>query len=239
MSELLERWLLHYDSIHRGWTPAGIANGVTATNGFAFPRIMGGYNLYRSPVGAAASDPQLIVGASGANASSIETFAWAIAPALSDQRFILRSIGGGGVESAPSSDEVGVAFDILGNPEPLVPNAPHDLSIDQSAAGSFTLTWSYSEHRQGAAPVLFSAFTDGGAGIVDYGISIGDVAYRARGGRYSFVTGPHSHDGEFAFSVRAVTAAGDDDGNVQVVAGLADALAPALPGVVLTEIVEA
>ena len=31
MSDLLEKWLRHYDPIHRGWTPAGIANGAVTT----------------------------------------------------------------------------------------------------------------------------------------------------------------------------------------------------------------
>jgi len=65
MPERFEKEPAHYDPIHRGYTPRGIANGVTATGGWCFPRVLsGGYNLYRGP-SAASIDFSRPVGAAG------------------------------------------------------------------------------------------------------------------------------------------------------------------------------
>ena len=224
MSELLKHWLRHYDSIHRGWTPGGIANGVCATNGFAFPRVAGGYNLYRSMIdGSGAIE---IAGAADAITTSVETFAWAVAGALDNVRFEIRSIGGGGVESASSMILVDVEFDALAQPNALKPNAPRSLSIVQRAAGRFELAWRYVESHQPAAPVVFRIFSDNASGVIDYGNAVGEVTYRKRGGAYSFVTSPHVHGVTVQFAVRAFTASDDHDGNEVSVSQWADALPP-------------
>ena len=44
---LLDKYIAATDSIRRGFTARGIANGLPITRGFSFPRIAGGYNLYR------------------------------------------------------------------------------------------------------------------------------------------------------------------------------------------------
>lgn len=239
MSELFDRWLSHYDTIHRGWTPLGIANGMTATNGFAFPRVMGGYNLYRGPVAGGDSSTVQIVGAAGASATVVETFAWAPAMPLDFERFELRSIGGGGAESTPSTDGIAVQFDSLGQVEPLKPNSPGYLGIEQGAGGSFLLTWRYSQRGQEVAPAGFEVFADNASGIIDFANAAGVLAYRPRQGSYSYITGPHAHGSVQQFSVRAVAFDGTHDGNTLAVAAWADALPPAVPPVLLTEIIEA
>jgi hypothetical protein len=116
MSDLLAKWLTHYDPIHRGWTPAGIANGVCATRGFAFPRVAGGYNLYRATEDDPAFSAAEIVGAAGARTTKIATFDWRPAAADSAYRFAIRSIGGGGVESPVGTPQCLVTFDDAGSP---------------------------------------------------------------------------------------------------------------------------
>lgn len=236
MSSLLTHWLSHYDSIHRGWTPRGIANGVCATNGFAFPRVAGGYNLYRRDNG---SQETVVVGAAGANADRVENFVWAAAGADDDVRFELRSIGGGGVESAASGLKVDVQFDGLAQPNAVKPNSPDGLTIERRAAGRFELTWRYRDRDQEVAPVFFRIFTDNATGVIDYKNPVGEVAYQPRRIAYSFLTVSHSHGTTFQFVVRAVAESGAHDGSTVAVAQWADAVPPVLPQVVLTEIVEA
>ena len=137
MAELLDKWLAHYDSIHRGWTPRGIANGVCATNGFAFPRLAGGYNLYRGAGALENVDTDVPVGAAGAQASQLETFSWRPAAASTTYVHVIRSIGGGGVEIPSGVQAVTVSFDAFGQPEGLKPNAPTSLAVVPQGGGRF------------------------------------------------------------------------------------------------------
>ncbi len=235
MRNLLDRWLIHYDPIHRGWTPGGIANGVCATNGFAFPRVAGGYNLYRREVGEQVIE---IVGAAGANADRIQNFSWAVADALDEVCFELRSIGGGGVESAATGVGVDVEFDSLAQPDALRPNVPQNLAVERRAGGRFEILWQYGERDQEVAPELFRVYTDNASGVIDYKNPIGEVAYIARQRHFTFLTGTHTHGLTLLFAVRAFALGGEHDGNESTAAQWADAIAPALPQVVIAEIVE-
>jgi hypothetical protein len=236
MSEMLDKWLAHYDPIHRGWTPRGVANGVCATNGFAFPRVGGGYNLYRGADGAI--DDGAPVGATGSKAQSITTFAWRRHQASNVYRYALRAIGGGGVESASSASMVTVDFDAAGDPAPLRPNSPGDLVVGPLAGGRIEVSWSYDARGEEASPSAFQVFSDGGSGAFDWETPIGAVAYRARAGRFRLVSGAHGHDCVVAFAVRAVTAAADD-GNEVVKCARARAAEPAPHEAVLIEICDA
>ena len=239
MSQLLDRWLQHYDPIHRGWTPLGIANGLSATNGFAFPRVGGGYNLYRRSVSGEGLGDPVIVGAAGAMAVDVQTFEWTPADANEEVRFELRSIGGGGVESIACADGVTVGFDELGQPMSPKPNAPNSLSIEQSEGGAFVLTWRYAERGQAVSPVEFRVYTDNASGIIDFENEVGSVVYRLRQGEFAFETLGNMHGSVHQFVVRAFAGDGTHDGNVLIATGWSNALPPALPSVVLTEIVEA
>ena len=234
MSEMLDKWLAHYDPIHRGWTVRGIANGVCATNGFAFPRVSGGYNLYRGVNGAI--DFDLPVGAAGAKAKSITTFSWRRHSGPAEYTYALRAIGGGGVESEASAPMVTVGFDAQGELEPLRPNGPVDLAVRAVANGRFEVSWAYERRGEAIAPATFSVFSDGGLGEMDWGTPVGSVAYRIRGGRYCFVSTGYAHDTEVQFGVRAVAANGASDGNETVVTARARAVGPAALEAVLIEL---
>ncbi|UCD28531.1 MAG: hypothetical protein JSV03_15855, partial [Planctomycetota bacterium] len=95
---LLQRWLSHYDPIHRGWTPVGIANGICTTVGYSFPRIRGGYNLRRA-VDRKPEASDLIVGVAGADAQTIHNFSWVTHQASTDYYYRLTAVSGGGVEN--------------------------------------------------------------------------------------------------------------------------------------------
>ncbi|MCB9849126.1 MAG: hypothetical protein H6817_00305 [Phycisphaerales bacterium] len=237
MIEQLEKWLRHYDPIHRGYTPQGIANGVCATRGFAFPRVAGGYNLYRALGEVVATDDAEIVGAASANALAIATFAWRPAAAATAYHFAVTAIGGGGVESAVGAFQVAVAFDDDGLAVAPVPNAPVDLRVTPLADGCFEVAWRYDMRDEAVSPERFDVF--GGAGAVDYETPLGNVTYRARAGWYAFVTEGYAHDAVGCFGVRAVSAAGVDDGNTVIACGRAQAVGPPVHREVFAAVVEA
>ena len=244
MSELLDKWLAHYDSIHRGWTPRGIANGLCATNGFCFPRMAGGYNLYRGTPGLEDVDTNIPVGAAGAKATQIQTFSWRPHAASTGYVFVLRSIGGGGVESA-SSDEapsrpqvVSVPFDEAGLPEGLKPNPPTALCVARAADGRFAVSWDYVPRDEETPPAQFKVFTDNGTGVMDYDTPIGTVPYRPRAGRFEFVTETHAHGAVRTFGVRSVSTDGSTDGNTATVTSWADAEGPPVHTAVQVEVID-
>lgn len=228
-SDLLNKWLRHYDPLHRGHTPGGIANGVCATRGFSFPRVAGGYNLYR----AAAEDVGFlngeIVGAAGANALAIETFTWRRAAADTSYRFGLRAVGGGGVESGFGEGTLLVDFDSAAEPVALRPNGVIDLTVTAKTGGILELRWSYSPVGEEISPAEFRIFSDGGSGEIDLDSPIGAVAYVSRGGRFRFAAGPIAHDVLVRFAVRAVSAGGGISRVDATAEGVSDATAPAAP----------
>jgi len=238
MSDLLDKWLAHYDPLHRGWTPRGIANGVCATNGFAFPRLAGGYNVYRGVGGAENIDMGVPVGTAGANAAQVDTFAWRLPVASTTYAYVIRAIGGGGMESAFGPEAVTVSFDANGEPEGLKPNAPTCLAVRQQARGRFEVSWRYVARGEEAPPVEFRVCGDGGSGAVDWENPLGTVGYLRRGGRFSFTTAEHAHGAVRCLGVRAVSEDGTTDGNTKTISAWADAEAPPANLSVLMELVD-
>lgn len=239
MSDLLSKWLVHYDPIHRGWSPRGIANGLCATSGFAFPRVAGGYNLYRSQADAGDPDYAAPVGAAGASAREIATFSWLPHAANATYVYAVRSIGGGGVESAPSALSKTVPFDDAGDPAALQPNSVTNLAVRAIAAGRFEVSWGYLIEEEDAPPAHFEVYSDHGAGTIDFETPIGAVVYVPRRSRFSFVTGSHEHGAVLTFAVRAVSADGGVAESPLAVAAIADADAPSIQPQVFVQIMEA
>jgi hypothetical protein len=239
MAPLLASWLRHYDPIHRGWTPEGIANGVCATNGYSFPRVAGGYNLYRSAIAGGSGQAAAIVGAAGAKATAVDTFAWRPAAPSTSYAFALTAMGGGGVESDAAAPAVKVVFDEEGRPRAPRPNVPAGAAVRAVSSGRFEVTWRYSERDEETPPATFRVYSDGGGGIIDYGTPIGAVAYRLRGGTHRFISPAHPHGAEVAFAVRAVSAGGADDGNVVVCRAVAMAAGPVFLGGAFMDVIEA
>ena len=226
--DLLTTWLRHYDPIHRGWTPAGIANGVCATSGFAFPRVRGGYNLYRGGTGGGAG-AETIVGAAGADAGTVRTFPWVTHGAEASYVYRLRAIGGGGVESDPNGTQAEVAFDADGAWVGPRPNPPSDLRALSVVGGAFEIRWRYADADEQVPPASFGVFSDGGTGTVDWGAPVGDVPYRR--GRFHFVwtSSGFAHGERVRWGVRAASAAGVTDGNECFVAAVAEGRTPVSP----------
>lgn len=233
---LLQRWLDHYDPIHRGWTPSGIANGVCATNGFSFPRIRGGYNLRRGEGGGPAiSSP--VVGAAGADASAVATFPWVSHGAGTIYVYGLTAVCGGGVENVIDTTKAEVRFDGAGDWCGLVPNSPSDLRITPIACGAFLVEWVYSSEGQQTSPSEFHVYHDAGTGHVNFETAAAILSYHAGRYHYCYTSDSFDHGTRIKWAVRAAAASGAEDANMHVVFGRADAAAPPInPAVVISKV---
>ena len=218
---LLDKWLEHYDPIHRGWTVNGITNGVCATNGFGFPRIRGGYNLRRVPADDS-NAPSELVGAAGADATTVRTFPWVSHDAGRSYVYRLAAINGGGVENAQEPAATEVSFDQSGLWTGRRPNAPGDLRVTPSAGGTFIIRWTYVHNGEQDEPAAFYIHHDNGNGEIDYSSAAGSVPYRRGQLHYRYVSARFAHDQLVRWAVRAVTAAGVNDGNSAVSAARAE-----------------
>ena len=243
--DLLTKWLEHYDPIHRGYTPRGIANAVCAACGWSFPRIKGGYNLYRGTLTAEAIDYTLPVGAAGPQATikphlpfRITNFSWRPHAADTEYFYTLRAVGGGGVESPPTQPPVSIAFDAGGGFVGGRPNAPTALSVSTASGGRFVLRWSYAVGGEEVSPSEFRIHSDGGTGTVDYENAVGQVTCVTGQIHFSYTTSEAAHGARRKWGVRAVSARGRDDGNEITVEALADASGPAPHPNLLGECVE-
>ncbi len=98
---LLDKYIAASDPIRRGVTARGVANGLMITRGFSFPRIAGGYNLYRGLDTVEAIDWVNPVGAASADANELRNFAWMGHDANARYVYGVRAISGGGVEETP------------------------------------------------------------------------------------------------------------------------------------------
>ncbi len=226
VGELLTKWLAHYDSIHRGYTPAGIANGLTATGGYSFPRIRGGYNLYRGTGGAGSIDYSRPVGAAGREATTVSNFSWRPHAVMTTYAYAVKGIGGGGGEGAASDPARVVAFDAVGAIVGPRPNSLSALSVAAVAGGRFELRWVYPSAFEEATPSVFEVYHDNGTGTVDYNTAVGSVSFRRGKVHYEHTTGAFGHDVRRVLGVRAVTAAGVNDGNMLLATARSDASSP-------------
>lgn len=232
---LLQRWLEHYDPIHRGWTPEGIANGVCAMNGFGFPRIRGGYNLRRIRDGQSATE---VVGAAGATASTVRTFPWVTHPAGANFSYVLTAIGGGGFENHTGSVFARVAIDSVGNWAGPRPNPPTDLRVTPVKGGRFLVQWVYGEGGQQVGASEFRLYQGMGWSVVNYADPVAVAAYQVGQTHFSFTSGAFAHGTRVSWAVRAVSPAGVEEGNQRTVIGWADGMPPPINPVTIVRCVE-
>lgn len=223
-SELLAKWLIHYDPIHRGWTQSGIAHGACATCGFAFPRIRGGYCLRRRVEGVPGLDDP-IVGAAGYDATTIRTFSWVEHPSNTTHLYRLFPVGGGGVENTLDATTAEVAIEDLGGWRGRVPNAPTDLRLRPMSGGRFLLEWTYLPEGEAIAPSQFNIYTNEGDQI-EYGGVFDYVAYQVGRIHYQYVTNYRAHGERAMWAVRAHSVAYGEETNTRFVAALAQAQPP-------------
>lgn len=233
-TELLTKWLSHYDPIHRGWTRGGIANAVCATNGFFFPRIKGGYNLRRG-IGTAPDASSAIVGAAGSSAGAIRTFPWITHIANTTYLYRINSINGGGVEEWDTDVSAQTAFDHSAHWVGAVANGPGDLQVEPVVGGKFLLRWTYTRDGEQIEPGTFRIYNDNGTGTIDYGVVVATVTYRRGRFHYSYTSAAFAHETRIRWAVRAASAIGAEEKNTSNVFANADSTSPPInPAVWIT-----
>lgn len=233
-TDLLSKWLSHYDPLNRGFTPAGIANAVCATNGFFFPRMKGGHHLRRK-IGAApgASDP--IVGSAGHDATTIRTFPWITHEPSTEYTYRLSPIGGGGVENLTDSTTTLVAFDSSGRLLGPRPNPPADLRLTPLSAGRFCLQWTYNSDNEQTAPAEFRLYHDAGTGTIDFTNAAARIPYRPGRFHYEYISPAFPHGQRIRWAVRAASPTGAESQNGPPAAGWAISSPPAAnPAVIIS-----
>jgi len=221
---LLQRWLDHYDPIHRGWTPAGIANGVCMTAGFFFPRFAGGYNLLRSIGQTPDESASMIVGASSPTAETPDAIANFPTYTLAVDTvycFWPRAISPGGAQECGPVDAIRIESDDDGDPMGAAPNAPSELTATAIADGYIRLTWRHNAAGEQTKPASWNVYHDDGTGSVDYGTALDDTTHRV------YVAGPYVHDTTVLFGVRGVSADDVEETNLDTVSATADTEGPA------------
>jgi hypothetical protein len=225
---LLDRWASHFDPVHFGWSPRGIATATCATNGWFFPRVRGGVHLRRA-VGRTPTLDDPIVGAGAAGATVVREFPWIVHAVDTTYTYRLTAIGGGGVEEDGTESVADVSFGPEGAWVGARPNPVRNLRVRPRAGGRMELRWAYAEAGQDAPPAWFAVFTDDGSGVIDYGAPVATVPYQFGAREYRFVTDGYAHGTRLEWAVRAVTAEGVDDGGTETVTGWADSGGPAGP----------
>lgn len=223
-SGLLRGWLAVYDPIHRGWTRAGIANGVCATVGFSFPRIRGGYNLYRTLSGLAENE-ETLVGAAPADASRIRTFAWVEHVACGEYIYRLVPVSGGGVENRVDVTQAIVRFNAGGQWIGGLPNAPTDPQLIPLNHGRMVLRWSYFPQGQEVSPKGFNLYAGSGDGI-NYGGLQAVVPYQPGKVHYEHVTPPEADGARATWAVRAFAPSMLEEQNCRFAFGVARSEGP-------------
>ena len=247
---LLDKYIAATDSIRRGFTARGIANGLPITRGFSFPRIAGGYNLYRGKDSLDAIDWVNPVGAASADANELRNFSWMGHDANTRYVYGVRAISGGGVEEGPDPGDpeardaipaqthnvIRASFDGGGALRPPEPNAPANLAVFPAAGGTLRVAWTYSAAGQDAAPVSFAVHDNGGAGAVNFDTPIGTVTYKPGQVFFGFVTGSYANGTRVELGVRARSASSAFEANTVTQGAVAVATPPpALTALLVSE----
>ena len=229
MSDLLTKSLTHYDPLRRGFTRTGLANAMRLTRGRFWSRIAGGYNLRRA-IGRRPTSDDPVVGAAGSDAVSIVNFTWQSHGPSTTYTYRLNAVGPGGVEEVGETNRAHVAFDAGGALIGLRPNAPTNLRVSLESGGRFRLAWTYSEADEEVSPTEFRVFNDNGTGTVDYGTVVATLTARARKFHYDWLSSAFADGATRIWAVRAASAGGVEDANINVVTGTADAAGPPVHG---------
>jgi len=238
MSDLLTKYLLHADPIHRGWTRAGVAHGRTLTGGL-FARYGGGTVLYRGASASTATEP---IGAAGPGATTIRPWAWRHQASGTTYYFRCEAVGSGGVAAVdPATDPpiTRVRTGDDGTANAATPPAPRRLTVSPVAGGKFVVQWEYRPVGGLRAASEWRIYSDEGTGTVDYVTALDTVSARVSqsgAGLYQWLSDAYADTTEVQFVVRARTAAGEEEQNANAVSAEAAATGPTGAAVVEAEL---
>ncbi len=229
--EIREKWFAYWSPLVLGFTANGHANGLLLTLGAFWARAKGGHNLYRWTDDEVPDDLARVVGAASARATEITTFSFIRHESSTAYRYLLRAVGGGGVEESTMHQLRVVAFDASGAMIGPRPNRPSGLCVDALAGGRFRLHWWYEPIGQEAAPARFEIYNDASSpGVVDFSSSVAEIVPVGSAGLLTWTSPAFDDHVRVCWAVRAVAANGADDGNEIGIAAIADASGPPVLG---------
>jgi hypothetical protein len=227
MLTLLQKFLLHNDPIHAGFTAMGIAAAAPLSDGFGW-RGPGRMMLFRGDSRDAIDKTRPV----GVAASSAHTIDVRDGVELADGTHFFQAIPYGpfGVAGVPSIETPQIVSVVIasGSPEDLRPAAPRGLKATVKSGGAIMLSWQFVAAISRPDIASFEVFSDNATGTVDYGTPIATI--NAKLGRHG--EGLYCWEGVFSdgvtykFGVRSGTSGDVDDGNVATVTATADASEP-------------
>jgi len=226
MSDLLQKYLDHYDPLFLGMGRRALANGVHATLGQMFPRSSGGHNLYRgigSPEQIDWNDP---VGAASKDAAGIRNFDDRGHDTGSAYYYAVRAVSPGGVEQDDRDQVARLSFDAAG--QAIVPSveAPCDLQVAPVAGGRFRVNWYYGVAEADQSPKEFRIYSNNGSGGVDYNTVVASVPFKFWQRHYEYVSQSFGSGTVVAWGVRTANSADQEERNTVTVSTTADAAGP-------------
>ena len=144
----------------------------------------------------------------------------------SETFYAARRISGTGKQELNRGVLVRFALDAQGKSRPAKPNQVQRMWTRQIQGGRIRFSWWYWPMGQETEPVWFYVYGDDGSGQVDYENPVGKVKYNGRYFHF-YETEPLEEGKTYQFGVRAVTAAGVEDGNTAAMEATVDMTGPA------------
>jgi hypothetical protein len=171
--------------------------------------------------------PGRIVGAASVGAREISTFPYIGHESSTVYRYLLRAVGGGGVEESTTHQTRRLEFDTDGVWVGPRPNPPVGLMVDLLSGGRFCLRWSYEPAGQEVSPGSFSIYNDvGSAGTIDYGLPVGSVGFAVGRRLFEWTSGSFADGVRVWWAVRSSSPDGVFEDNTVSLAAEADVTGP-------------
>ncbi|MBN1344520.1 MAG: hypothetical protein JXQ73_17655 [Phycisphaerae bacterium] len=228
-SEIIEKWFAYWRPLQLGLTSDGQANALTLTLGVFWARCRGGYNLYRWVGDRRPSQPGRIVGAAAAGSLRISSFPYVGHEPSTIYWYLLRAVGGGGVEETTGHQIRRAEFDADGEYVGPHPNPPRMLQVEPILGGRIRLRWSYDPTDEEVAPGRFLIHNDAGTpGVVDYETVVGSVDYAVGRPLFEWTSEVFPDGARVWWVVRSESPDGVVEDNAVSLATEADASGPAV-----------
>ena len=205
------------EALFAGMTANAFWLGTVLTNGWFWVRQAGCTVLYRGPS---------MEGIDFANALAVsELQVGEISPPSYLEHtggetyfYVVQRFNGCGYQERTLAGAAKVRIGPNGSLTKPAPNNIFAVAADQIANKWIRLVWFYWPVEQGAQPVCFRIYHDGGTGQVDFENPIGSVVYRGRR-FYGWESGAPD-DGEHLFAIAAEDAEGAEGCPVQLMVGV-------------------
>ena len=205
-----------FNSLSEGDFGNGFALGQGLLEGDFWPRRQGCYNVYRGRDHIDNIDAEHIV-ATTSQKGVLAVPDYLDHDAAANYYYAVRCASGTGKEEQGTTATALLSLDESGDQRLGRPNCVTGLCAQAAAEGKTRLSWWYWPLRQQVEPDHFAVFGNGGSGDIDFAVELGQIAYTGEY-FYSYLTSS-GEDGQICrFAVRAVSAAGSDDGNCASIA---------------------